>query len=62
MVDFNFCMDRHTKPVVHPEVWGEVPDSHIGESVGFAEHDKNADRDSKTEVTEKDELCVLGLV
>jgi hypothetical protein len=48
--------------VVHPEVRGEIPDSHIGETVGFAEHDENANCNSKTEITEEDELGVLGLV
>ena len=62
MVDFKFCMDRHTKPVVDPEVRGKIPDCHIGETVGFREHNENADTDSKTDVTEEDELGVLGLV
>jgi len=48
------------EPVVHPEVGGEVPDSHVGQSVGSAEHDENADRDSKTEITEENEFGILG--
>jgi len=48
--------------VVHPKVRSEVPNSHVGKSIGFAEHDENADRDSKTKVAEKDELGVLGFV
>jgi hypothetical protein len=59
-VEIQLSKDTHTEPVVHPEVGGEVPDSHVGKSVGSAEHDENADRDSKTEITEEDEFGVLG--
>jgi len=62
VVDFKFCMDKHTKPVVHPEVRGKIPDGHAGETVGFGEHNENTDSDSKTDITEEDELGVLGLV
>lgn len=55
-------MERHTKPVVHPEVRSKIPDGHVGETVGFGEHNENADSDSKTDITEEDELGVLGLV
>jgi hypothetical protein len=48
--------------VVHPEVGGEIPDSHIREAVGFAEHDENTDSDSKSKITEEDEFGVLGFV
>jgi hypothetical protein len=58
----SFSKDIHTKPVVHPEVRGKVPDRHVGETVGFAKHGEDTDSDYKTEITEKDEFGVLGFV
>jgi len=54
--------DTHTEPVVHPEVRSEIPDSHVGETIGFAEYDENANCNSKAEITKEDELGVLGLI
>lgn len=51
-----------TEPVVHPEVREEVPDKHVLEAVGLAKLVENAASDEQTQVTEKNELSILGLV
>lgn len=48
------------KPVVDPKVWSEIPDGHVGEAELLAEQDEASNDDSKTEVTEEDELSILG--
>ena len=51
-----------TEPVVHPEVWEEVPNEHVLESVGLAKTDQNGDSDSETEITQENEFGVLRFV
>lgn len=55
-------MRKLTEPMVDPKIWDEVPNSHVGESVSSAQHNENRDGDSKTEVTEQNELSVLCLI
>lgn len=38
--------------MVHPDVWEEVPDKHVGEAVGFTKHGQDTDGNSKTKITE----------
>lgn len=52
----------HTKPVVNPEVWEEIPDSHVGESVSSDEYGEYADSNSKTKIAQEDEFGILGFV
>lgn len=48
--------------MVDPEVGNKVPDQHVLESKGVAQEDENRDGDGKTQVTQQDELGILGLV
>ena len=54
--------DELTKPVVDPKVGNDVPHSQVRPSKVLANEDKNTDRYSKTEITQENELGVLGLV
>jgi len=50
------------EPVVNPEVRSEVPNCHVVESVGLAENSENADCDSNSEITQKNEFGIFGFV
>jgi len=50
------------KPVVHPEVRSEVPDGHVGESVGLAKHDENSDGDGNSKIAQQNKFSILSLV
>lgn len=54
--------DRLTEPVVHPDVRGEVPDSHVGESIGLGKHDESSDGDGNSKIAQKNELGILCLI
>jgi len=51
-----------TEPVVHPEVWQEIPNQEVGPTVVVAKVDEGRDGNSKTNVTEKNQLGILGFV
>jgi len=53
---------KRTKPVVNPKVRSEVPNCHVVESVGLAENGENADCDSNSEITQKNEFGIFGFV
>lgn len=42
----------HTEPVVNPEIWNEIPDEHVLESISLAEFIQGAGNDSNTEITQ----------
>ena len=42
--------EKLTEPMVDPQIWDEIPDSHVVPTVGSSEHDKYADRNSKSKV------------
>lgn len=48
--------------MVDPQVGKEIPNTHVGEAVGFAKSEKDAGDDDKTEITQENELGVLGLI
>jgi hypothetical protein len=48
--------------VVHPEVRGEIPDSHVGETVVLGVDSKDRNDDGKTKITQQDELGILGFI
>lgn len=48
------------QPVIYPQVWSEIPNSHVGESVSPGEEGENGDGDGKTEITQKNEFGILG--
>ncbi len=48
------------EPVVDPQVWGKIPDSHIGETKLLAKENESSDHDSKTKIAQKNEFSVLG--
>lgn len=48
--------------MVHPEIWEEIPDKHVVESVGFAEKGENSDGNGETNVTQENEFGILGFV
>lgn len=48
--------------MVNPEVWREVPDGHVGETVSPAEKDENADDNGKTKIAEENQLSILGFI
>lgn len=50
------------QPVVHPEVRNTVPHKQVHPAVLGADQVQNRSGDGKTEVTQKDELSILGLV
>lgn len=50
------------EPVVYPEVWKEVPDEHVVETIGLAERNENTDGNCKTGITKENKLGVFGLV
>ena len=51
-----------TEPVVDPEVGDKVPDEHVGQAKGVAEVVESGASENQTNVTEDNELCILGLV
>lgn len=48
--------------MVYPEIWEEIPDEHVVESVSLAKHGKNGDGDSETNITQKNEFGIFGFV
>ena len=48
--------------MVHPEVWDEVPDSQVGKTVVLSNPNESTDSDSKTDITQDNELGVPSLV
>lgn len=48
--------------MVYPQVRSEIPDSHVGETIGLAEKSENGDSDSNAEITQQNELGVLGFI
>ena len=50
------------KPVVYPEVWNEVPDSHVVKSVCLAKHDKDSGGDGDTEITQQDQFGIFSFI
>lgn len=53
---------RHTKPVVDPEVWDDVPHEQVREPVLVSDKSKDRGCDGKTEVGQEDQVLVLLLV
>ena len=48
--------------MVHPEVGYKVPDKHVLESVGLAKRYQDSDSNGETEITQENELGVLGFI
>jgi hypothetical protein len=48
--------------MVHPDVWEEVPNEHVLESVGLAKTEQDGGSDGETEITQENEFGVLGFV
>ena len=46
----------------NPQVWSEIPNSHVGESIGLAKKSKNGNGNGETEITQKNEFGILGFV
>ena len=51
-----------TEPVVNPQVWQEVPDEHVRPPEVLSKNVQSATGNQKTQVAEKDQLGILGLV
>lgn len=51
-----------TKPVVHPEVRNSIPHKQVEPAISGADIVQNRTGDSETEVTEENELGILGLI
>lgn len=51
-----------TKPVVHPQVRNAIPHQQVEPAIGGTDIVQNQTGDSKTEVTQENELGVLGLI
>jgi hypothetical protein len=48
--------------VVYPEVWDKIPHKHVLESVSLAKFVENASSNGKTNITQQNELGILGFV
>lgn len=53
---------ERTEPVIDPEVWSQVPNKEVRKSKRLADIDECSNGDSKAHITQKNELCILGLV
>lgn len=51
-----------TQPVIHPQIWGNIPNEKIRKSIILAYQEQDAARDEQTKVAEKDQLGVFGLI
>lgn len=51
-----------TEPVVHPEVWEDVPHSQVPQTEVAADQEQERASDGQTKIREQDELLVLALV
>lgn len=51
-----------TKPMVHPEVWEEVPNEQVVPAKSVTKIDETGDGDSETQVAQENQLGVLSLV
>jgi hypothetical protein len=60
--DSCLCQEIHTKPVVDPDVWDEVPDKHVVESVCLAKDGQDGDTNGETKVAQENEFSILGFV
>lgn len=51
-----------TEPIVHPQVWQTIPDKKIRPAKVGSDLIKNGACDQKTEIAQKNQLCVLSLI
>ena len=51
-----------TEPMIHPQVWQDIPHSQISPAIGFANHGKCTESESEANVACEDELGIFSLV
>lgn len=54
--------DKLTQPVVDPKVRHDIPHSQIRHSIILADEEKNTEGNGKTQITQENELGILGLI
>lgn len=54
--------DELTEPVIDPEVWKEVPNTHVGPAEGATKVHEHGSCDGDADVTDQNQLCVAVLV
>lgn len=48
--------------MVNPQVWSEIPNSHVRESIGLGEDGKSGDDNGETNVAQKNEFRIFGFI
>ena len=51
-----------TKPVVHPEIWQEIPDCQVRPAISPTNEEQNRPRNQETEIRQQDQMLILLLI